>query len=364
LTLVRYIIRGFVTSLAGVGLVLLVVLSLFTGIDYFRRYADQGATSSEILNLTLLQMPELLYQISPLIFLLGSLVLFLRLARTSELVVMRASGIAAIKLIAIPVVGSCLLGAGMVAAVNPFVAATMREGIALEDHIKKSTSSFLSFSAEGLWLRQADAKGQTVIQAARSNPSGTILSRVRLHRFDENGTLFARIEAPAARLIPDAWRLENATVWEMASDGRFEVVRQGLRYDLPTDLTREQILDSFSPPEMISFWKLPGFISQIEAAGFSGTRHRLYFQAELSKPVLLAAMVLIGAMFALRPARFGQTGVMVLVAVLAGFALYFLKDFAESLGARGRLPLSVAAWAPSLAAILFSVGLLLHLEDG
>ena len=86
--------------------------------------------------------------------------------------------------------------------------------------------------------------------------------------------------------------------------------------------------------------------------------------SELAKPTLFAAMVLIGAAFALRPHRFGQTGVMILLAVLAGFALYFLKDFAESLGARGQIPLLVAAWTPPVAAILLALGLLLHLEDG
>ena len=75
-------------------------------------------------------------------------------------------------------------------------------------------------------------------------------------------------------------------------------------------------------------------------------------------------MVLIGAAFALRPTRFGQTGVMILLAVLAGFALYFLKDFAELLGGRGQIPLIVAAWTPPVAAILLAVALLLHLEDG
>ncbi len=102
----------------------------------------------------------------------------------------------------------------------------------------------------------------------------------------------------------------------------------------------------------------------MEEAGFSGRRHRLFLQSELAKPALFAAMVLIGAAFALRPARFGQVGVMIVLAVLAGFSLYFLKDFAESLGASGAIPLMVAAWTPPIAAILLALGLLLHLEDG
>ena len=55
---------------------------------------------------------------------------------------------------------------------------------------------------------------------------------------------------------------------------------------------------------------------------------------------------------------------MMLFAVLAGFSLYFLKDFAESLGGSGAIPIMAAAWTPPLAAILLALGLLLHLEDG
>lgn len=365
MTLWRYLLRGFLRAVLGVFVVLGLVIALFTGVENMRRYGDSGATLGDIVRITLLQMPETLYQIFPLMLMLASLVSFLKLARTSELVVMRAAGISALRLISIPVITALVIGAAFVGAVNPFVAATLRKGEIVADSFNNDHASFLSISAEGLWLRQADDGGQTVIQAARSNTAGTILSRLRMHRFDEDGTLYARIEAPVARLTGHVWRIENATVWELdPQDGRYERTLSHARYDLPTSLTNEQILDSFSAPEKISFWELSGFIAQIERAGFSGTRHRLYFQSELSKPLLFAAMVLIGATFALRPARFGQTGVMILLAILAGFALYFLRDFAESLGAQGQIPLLVAAWMPPLAAILLAVGLLLHLEDG
>jgi lipopolysaccharide export system permease protein len=276
---------------------------------------------------------------------------------------MRAAGVSALRLIAVPVVAALLLGIGFVAVVNPFVAASIKRGAAVEEDFR-SSSSLLSFSREGVWLRQADSDGQTVIQAARTNADGTILSRVQMHRFDEDRALYARLEAPAARLMPGSWLLENATEWQLLDNGRFERVAEGTRIELATHLTSDEILESFAPPETVGFWDLGRFISQMEESGFSGQRHRLFLQSELAKPALYAAMVLIGAAFALRPQRFGQTGVMILLAVLAGFALYFLKDFAESLGGRGQIPLLVAAWTPPVAAILLAISLLLHLEEG
>jgi lipopolysaccharide export system permease protein len=365
MTLARYILRGFLRATLGVFLIIMLVILLFTSVENMRRFADTDAATGDVLRVTLLQSPEVLYQVFPLVLMLASLNTFLRFARTSELVVMRASGISALQLISIPVVAAMAIGVLFVGVVNPFVAASIKRGLALEDEFRSSGSSLLSFSPEGVWLRQADPDGQTVIQAARTNADGTILSRVRMHRFDNDRMLYARLEAPAARLTPGAWLLENATEWRLHSDGRFERIGDGgRRISLPTTLTSDEILESFAPPETVGFWDLGRFIAQMEDSGFSGQRHRLFLQSELAKPALYAAMVLIGAAFALRPSRFGQTGVMVVLAVLAGFALYFLKDFAESLGGGGQIPLLVAAWTPPVAAILLAVSLLLHLEDG
>lgn len=366
MTLWLYLLRGFLRAVLAVFAVIAVLVLLFGFVENQRRFGEVPSVAGhDLLTLTLLQAPETLYRVFPLVLMLASLLCFLGLARTSELVVMRAAGISALRLITVPAVASILFGIAFVMAVNPFVAASIRRGQAVEQDFNHTSPSLLSFSKDGVWLRQADeGGGQTVIQAARANAEGTILLEVRLHRFDPEGRIFARIESPSARLITGAWELPGAVAWELQPDQSFAKVsdRQTLR--LATTLTGAQIQESFSPPEVISIWALPGFISQMEAAGFSAVRHRLFLQGEIARPVLFTAMVLIGAAFALRPARSGQTGVMMLLSVLCGFLLYFLTDFSATLGAQGQLPLPVAVWTPPIAAILLVTSLLLHLEDG
>ena len=187
MTLVRYLLRGFLRALLAVFAVITLVILLFTSVENLRRFGESGASAGDIVTITLLQAPEVLYQVFPLVLMLASLATFLRLARASELVVMRAAGISALQLIAVPVMAAVALGVGFVLVVNPFVAASIKRGLALEDEFRGSGSSLLSFSTDGVWLRQADpGDGQTVIQAARTNADGTILSRVLMHRFDEN----------------------------------------------------------------------------------------------------------------------------------------------------------------------------------
>ena len=133
---------------------------------------------------------------------------------------------------------------------------------------------------------------------------------------------------------------------------------------LPSDLTAERIRDSFGTPSAIAFWDLPAYIADLERAGFSAQAYRLWFQMELAQPLLMAAMVLVAAGFTMRHVRFGGTGRMVLYALLAGFGIYFLRNFAQALGNSGQIPILVAAWFPPLTAAMLSLALLLHLEDG
>jgi lipopolysaccharide export system permease protein len=366
MTLIRYILRRFFFAILAVQIVIAVIVLLFSGIENLRRHSDGPASFGDIMVITLLEAPEVVYLVFPLVVMLASLATFVALARSSELVVFRAAGISALKLISIPTVAGLVLGALVVGLANPLVSAATRKGELFEEQFSSDgPASLLSVSGGGVWLRQGETEGQTVIRASRATPDGTALNGVMLHRFDLSGQLYSRIDATAARLQPGEWVLSGATRWALDEETMsFERTAHGAEIHLPTELTSAQILDSFSPPEMISFWELPGFIDQIEEAGFSGLRHRLHLESELATPVLVAAMVLIGAAFSLRPQRFGQTGVMILLAILAGFSLYFIRDFASSLGASGEVPLRVAAWAPPLAAILLALGLLLHLEDG
>lgn len=133
---------------------------------------------------------------------------------------------------------------------------------------------------------------------------------------------------------------------------------------LATTLTSERIRDTIGATEGISIYDLPDTIRDLDSAGFSTKRYEVLFQVELARPIFLVSMVLVGAAFTMRHARFGGTGMAVLMAVLLGFGLYFIRNFSQILGENGQVPIALAAWAPPVASIMLTLGLLLHAEDG
>lgn len=369
MTLDLYIARRFLSSFLRVFGIFLGVLTLIDLIEQIRRFSGTDIGLAEALVLAVLNVPTNLYRILPLLMILAAITLFLGLAKSSELVVVRAAGRSGLRFLLSPVTMALAIGMFAVAVFNPLVAATSK---AYDQRAAQwlassgaSGTAILSVSAEGLWLRQGDADGQTVIRAAHASPEGTELGDVSFHLFTPEGSLTGRIEARRARLEPGQWQLEDAKRWDFAADTpESDAVLAPAPLTVPTDLTPARLIEGLGTPAAVSFWNLSGQAAALEKAGFSARGYRLWYQMELALPLLLAAMVLVAAGFTMRHARFGKTGQMVLYALMGGFFIFFLRNFAQVLGENGQIPLLVAAWSPPVAAALLALSLLLHLEDG
>jgi len=264
-----------------------------------------------------------------------------------------------------PIVVSLTIGILAVAILNPIVAATSKRYVVLSENYRSGEVSALSISGEGLWLRQGDKNGQTVIRASRSNSDASVLYDVTFIVYAPNVGPIRRIEAESAALGEGDWSLHNVKVWPLITGMNPETnasIHNILK--LPSTLTLDTIRESLGKPSGVSIWELQKYIGQLEQAGFSSRRHKVWFQAEMARPFFLMTMVLVAAAFTMRHSRFGGTGNAVLCAVLLGFTLYFVRSFALILGENGQIPILLAAWAPPAVAFLFALGVLLQAEDG
>lgn len=359
-----YFAWRFAKACLAIGAVFAGVLVLLDLVEQVRRFDGPDVAFAALIRLTFLSVPETLYATLPLIVILATVALFLSLSRTSELIVTRASGRSGLRSLIGPITVSLGLGGLALAVLNPIVAATSQQYQITIDRLSGEGANTLSVGPEGVWLRQGDVTGQTVIRADRANINGTELTRVTFLGYAPDGGPSFRIDAASARLGNGEWVLTDAKQWWFDAANPEQVARDHAVLRLPSSLTATQILDSFSDPAAVPIWDLPAFIDRLERAGFSALPHQVWLHTELALPLLLVAMVLVGAGFSMRHTRFTRTSVMVMLALAMGFTLFFIRNFAQILGENGQIPILLAAWGPPVAAILLPLGLLLHWEDG
>ncbi len=354
--LARHTAFWLVTVFGGVTGVAL----LFDTVESLRRAAGKADIGIVvILQMSLFKLPHLVQQMLPFCVLLGATLAFWRLARANELVVTRAAGISAWQILA-PATGiAILVGLIQISLFNPLASVMLSKYEQLESRYLKRTVSLLSVSSAGLWLRQSDAGGQSVIHATRVAQSDMSLQGVIIFLFEGKDRFIGRIDADEAHLRKGYWDIRNAWISTPSKPARFVS-----NHRLDTDLTLNKILDSFASPQTMSFWQLPGFIETLEKAGFSGHRHKLYWHSLLASPLLLAAMILIAAIFSLRTSRRGGAAISIAGAVFSGFFLYFMSDLVYALGLSASIPTLLAAWTPAGVSTLLGLTALFHIEDG
>lgn len=360
----KYFAKKYFYYYLAVFFIFSLFVCLIDFVEQLRQFGDD-ASFGKVAELTLSNVPSTVYKTMPLIMILSAVWMFLALARSSELVVARGVGRSPLQFLFAPIMVAAFVGISAVMIFNPFVAATSKQYIQLRDEISTGRNSVFSVGSEGLWLRQGDTNGQTVIRAARSNVDGTILYDVTLISLAENGKPIRRIETKNARLGTGEWILGASKIWPISPNSNPEMQSfKAPNYSIPSSLTLDQIKDSFGSPATISIWNLTKYISDLQASGFSARRHAVWFQMELARPIFLIGMMLIGAGFSMRHTRFGGTGMSVLIAVMLGFGLFYLRNFAQILGETGQLPIWLAAWTPPVATLLIAMGIILNKEDG
>ncbi|MEO8529799.1 MAG: LPS export ABC transporter permease LptG [Deltaproteobacteria bacterium] len=362
----RYFAWRYLKTFMAVFALFSVMAVLIGMIDKFRDMRGTSAGFFDVVELTILDAPTAIYRILPLIGLLSSVALFMNFARTSEFVITRAAGRSALVSLAAPVVMALVLGMIAVAIMNPLVAATQKQYEVMVQRFETGEVSVVSLTSEGLWMRQGSPEGQTVIRATGANETGTELHGVTFLTFGPDGRPKTRIDAQSAVLEAGNWRAANAKIWDLGGQNSNPEsnAQTAVEASLPSNLTPARIRESFATPSKIPIWDLPHFITRLESAGFSARVHQVWLQSELSLPLLLVAMVMIGAAFTMRHTRLGGTGLMVLMAIGMGFGTYFIRNFAQILGENGQLPVALSAWGAPTAAILLAFSLILHFEDG
>lgn len=362
-TLGRYLARSYFFNMLGLFLALLAVIYMFDTVELLRRASKYSDVSlGLVLQMGLLKLPEVGQVLFPFAILFSAMFTFWQLTRRHELIIVRSSGFSVWQFLAPILAVAMLVGVMQMAVINPVGSLLIGKFDQLESKYLKRQDSQIALFKEGLWLRQGsggDEDGYVILHAGRISQPDWTLRNVSVLFFDQADTFSRRIDSAVAHLEPKQWVFEDVNVYEPEKD------RQTLpRFTLPTTLTIADVEESFSSPESMSFWRLPGHIKTLEETGFDASRLRVHYHNLLSQPLMFAAMILLAATVSMRPPRFRGAATLFGIGIFIGFFVFFMSSFLQALGASQQLPVILAAWAPALICFLLGLTVMMNLEDG
>jgi lipopolysaccharide export system permease protein len=359
-TLRYYVAKRFVLAIAAAFIVCAGVIFMIDMIELLRlsrRAVDLSMAG--LFWMALLRLPAFSEILLSFAVLVGSIVALLTLNRKSELTVMRAGGMSVWQFLRPGITVATVLGVVAVTIYNPLAAAARSQAERLVAEAFGREAGLLAASGEAGWLRQDGADGQSVMTARAVADQGLALAGVTVFQFDAKGGFSERIDAERATLNDGYWELSKALV--SRPDREPETFDT---FTLSTHLTRERVGDALGSEISVSFWQLPDLIQIAEKTGLSAERYKMQYALLLARPALLITMVILAATVSLRSFRSGGIQTMVVTGMVGSIGFFLLAEASRQVGMAGLVSPMAAVWIPIALALLVSVTVLLHQEDG
>ena len=333
--LTRFLLRRF---FSGVGLVMLVVCGLIMAVTFVERLPSNPNAMAALYE-SWIRLLEYVPMFLPLAVFMGTLLTSYNLTKSSESIIVSSAGLSPYQSARPFFVGAFLIGAFATTIINPYSVSISAQNI---------TPEHLQLIDDHIWLREESNDGFITMNAHGMHKNGDILifENATIYTQDTQFKLTNRISADTVTLSDTGISAHNATIWN--SDGS----TQTSDWETETLLTPQTVLDRYLQPDQISFWQLPEFIRRMESIGAPVRGHQVQLWTLLFLPLTMISMAALGVAFSQTKQRRNYSfGVKFSLGIITCFAVYFLINMFNALGATGTLPPILSIIAPPLIII-------------
>ena len=343
----------YVVMILATCLLLVLIFTYFELItDIVRNKVPAIVQIEYLLNLS----PSLIYQIAPIAVMLGVLITFGLMQKSSELTAMKATGISIYRATLPVIVLSFLFAVGLFVFDQLYLPHTNRRQEILRNQIKgKPAQTYLQSNRK--WIV---GDNNQIYYYQFFDPDSDRFGGITIFEFDpKTFQLTRRIYAEHAHweeglkkwVFEQGWvrTLKGASIQDYHP---FEVSTFGELHEDPSYFKKEVRQSS----EM-DYQELSDYINDLQQGGFDTVRLKVQLQKKLAYPMITLVMAILAIPFATTGRR---GGALAGVAIAIAIAVVYLgtAGLFEAMGNANQLPAMFAAWAPDFI-FAFASGYLL-----
>lgn len=349
--LTRYLGREIYASVA---LVFAVLLMLFALMDFIRELGALGQGQYHlgyVLLYVLLTVPGHIYELFPVVVLVGTIFAMVQMAANSELTVYRTSGVSLGKMIfalfkiSLPLV-VLSIGCGEILAPQ-----SERLAQQLRLQAQNAQVSLKEFRS-GVWVKDEFS----FVNVKTVMPDSSLLN-IDIYRFDDTYHLQSIVNAKRASFITAGfWQLEDVLETRFSEQGAS--INAQPRMEWNSALNPEIFSVLLVVPDQMSILSLYQYAAHLRDNRQKSGRYEIAMWEKLAYPFTIMVMMLLALPFATYQRRSGGIGEMIFLGIVMGLVYHFVGRLFASLGALNDWQPFISATAMTGLFFLFGISLL------
>jgi len=319
--------------------------------------AGEGAVYADLWRYVTLRSPHLISLFSPFVALLASIFTLSVLNVHSEIVIMKAAGWSAFRIIMPLMCVSLLIG-----VVN-FV---FSETITVQARAELRNWEANAFAANippapdsvyDTWVTD----GQNLVKAESASRSGSILllDQVTQYIRDDNKDITNIIKADFAVYRDNAWKLYGVQIFDVST---LEIETQE-NLDWDTTIPPDRFISLAIVADQVNLPRLRRAIDQLQSEGHDTANLYTMLLQKYVSPLSTLLMPLLAGLAAFGLHRGGNLLGRILITLSMGFGFFVINNLFIALGQYGAVPPIIAAWLPFLLFGLAGISFILLTEE-
>jgi lipopolysaccharide export system permease protein len=314
-----HVIHGTLVWLVG----LVTLFSFIAFVDDVNNVGRGDYTTVMALEYMLLTVPRRMFELFPLAALVGALMGLGTLASSSELTVIRSSGVSVRRICAAVMASATVLiliavGIGELIAPRAEQYAQARRSVALTDALTLNTRS-------GFWVRD----GNSFINIRRVFENNE-MREVSIYEFDAERQLRVATHAAKARHEDGQWQLEGIVQSHVSDTG---VRREQISTAMWESLFEPELVNVVSvSPESLSVLGLRRYMDYLGKNGLDTSRFEFALWHKFIYPLATGVMIILALPMVLGRLKSSGLGQRIVVGVIIGIAFHVLNQTAGHLG--------------------------------
>jgi lipopolysaccharide export system permease protein len=334
----------------------LALMSMFSFFDLLQELDNIGRGTYDVgtaLLFVLLSAPGHVYEVVPVAVLIGTMYALAQLARHSELVVLRVSGVSMARL------GLILLQVGVIFALLTFLVGELitplSEKTAQRLRIEATDSVVAQDFRSGLWVKD----GNSFVNIEDVLPDSALIN-IHIYEFDQDFHLRMISDAKSGKFKGGHWELRDINQTSFVGDTiRSEVFPHGSWQSV---IQPELLNVLLVVPEKMSAWNLYFYIRHLSENHQKTTRHEIALWSKMVYPLACIVMIVLALPFGFLQQRAGGISAKLFAGIMLGISYQVLNRLFIHIGLLSDWPPPVSATVPTLIYLAAGLGMLAWTE--
>ena len=329
------------------------ILNIFEEINFFK---DLNVSITLPIFLTFLNIPSVIFDIFPFIFLITAQFAFIKLMDQNEIIVLKNFGLDNLKIIKILSILSFFIGLTIITIYYNFSSSLKYSYLNLKNSYAKDNKYLAVITENGIWIKDQVGDSINIINADRFN--NKILYEVDIIQFDKNFSFKNNIIAKEIIINEKTWLIKDAYISN--SLGQLNNIKN---LKLETNLNYNDVNSLFSNLSSLNIFELNDLRKKYEDINYSSTEVNSAIQKLISFPFYLMIMTILASTIMIN-IRHNKSKIFHLIfGILISVIIYYLSFFFEELGKNEQIPITISIWIPLIIIMLISAISLMRINE-